>query len=70
MNKTESKQYKLILTHQLKRFDFVGTPKTWPSGRKSNTQAQDQGVSLTMDLIKSVILQYPICQHIKHRSLL
>ena len=31
--------------------------------------AQDQGISLTMDLIKSVILQYPICQHIKHRRL-
>ena len=31
--------------------------------------AQDQSISLTMDLIKSVILQCPICQHVKHRSL-
>ena len=32
-------------------------------------RVQDWGISLTVDLVKSVSLQGQICQHIKHRSL-
>ena len=49
----------------------MGKPKNvaiW-GGKARYRWAQDQGISLTINLIKPAVLQCPICQHIKHRSL-
>lgn len=49
-------------------FDFVGTPKMWQCGRKSNIQmGSNQGISLLW--ISFNILQCPIYQYIEHRHL-
>ena len=57
-------------SNDLKGFTFWAYQKCGHLGEKATYRwAQDWGISLTMNLIKSVTLQCPFWQHIKHRSL-
>ena len=71
MKKPESKEKKLIQTPVTWKLWLYGdTKKRGHLGEKVGyRRVQDWGISLTVDLFKSVSLQGQICQHIKHRSL-